>query len=64
VAAGPADQRSLHRAGPCRGPGREERNDDGLDIAVTSSAVLVVGYWPAAIATERITRSFTQLLAD
>lgn len=45
--------------------GREhERDDDGLDIAVTSSAVLVVGYWPTAIATERITRSFTELLAD
>lgn len=37
--------------------------DDGLDIAVKSSAVLIVGDWPAAIATERITRAFAELLA-
>ena len=35
----------------------------GLDIAVTSSAVLIVDGWPVAIATERITRAFTELLA-
>jgi hypothetical protein len=35
----------------------------GIDIAVTSSAVLVVDGWAAAIATERVTREFTELLA-
>ena len=35
----------------------------GLDIAVTSSAVLIVDGWPVAIATERITRAFAELLA-
>ena len=35
----------------------------GLDIAVTSSAVLMVDNWRVAIATERITRAFTELLA-
>ena len=34
-----------------------------LDIAVTSSAVLIVDGWPAAIATERIPRDFIDLLA-
>jgi hypothetical protein len=34
-----------------------------LDIAVKASAVLIVDGWAAAIATERITRSFTELLA-
>jgi hypothetical protein len=34
-----------------------------LDIAVTASAVLIVDGWAAAIATEHITRSFTELLA-
>lgn len=42
---------------------REHNPGDDLDIAVTSSAVLVVGDWPAAIAAERITRSFADLLA-
>ena len=35
----------------------------GLPIAVTSSAVLIVDGWRVAIATERITRAFTELLA-
>jgi hypothetical protein len=46
---------------------RELEPADGLcgdlDIAVTSSAVLIVDGWPAAIATERIPRDFIDLLA-
>ena len=38
--------------------------DGELDIAVKSSAVLVVGGLKAAIATERITRDFTSLIAE
>ena len=34
--------------------------DGGLEIAVRSSAVLVVLGWPAAIATERVTRAFLE----
>lgn len=42
---------------------REQTGDDDLDIAVKASAVLVTGNWKAAIATENIPRSFTELLA-
>lgn len=46
---------------------RERDSADGLsgdlDIAVTSSAVLIVDGWPVAIATERIPREFIDLLA-
>ena len=46
---------------------RELDPADGLcgdiPVAVTSSAVLIVDGWAAAIATERITRAFAELLA-
>ena len=60
----PGMQREDRRALALTGHERERDSPDALDIAVTSSAVLVVDTWPAAIATERITRSFAELLAD
>ena len=46
-----------------RHPAEGLPGDLDLDIAVTASAVLIVGGWRAAIATERIPREVIDLLA-